>query len=103
MKIAEWAYALEVAWDEQGFLGRIRMGRFDRTAGECFLQALRTIDLGVCEAINRRFVSLLWYIPLFLLWQRPRIVEAEGEQQALEYDWLSNAIQAAVEEILGIP
>ena len=52
-------------------------------------------------ALPRRVVSLLWYIPAFLGWQRDRVAEAEGDLDAL--DRAEVEIRNELERILGVP
>jgi hypothetical protein len=53
------------------------------------------------ESINRRIVSLLWYMPLFMAWQKDRVQEAGGDAAGLER--AANEVQSIVERVLGIP
>lgn len=91
---------LETAWsDEYGFLFQLRRGKFDPAKAEELLSVLRKIDLSESEPIDRRVVSLVWYLPLFIGWQRERVdlrdVAAVAKVQTL--------VTNEVERLLGVP
>jgi hypothetical protein len=91
---------LEHEYDqEEGFLGLLRGGHFDSIALDRFLRLLRSIDVPAGSSIDRRLVALLWYVPLFMQWQRRRLDAAE--QQALEE--AINKVTSQLERILGVP
>lgn len=93
---------LEVEWEQpNGFLGGLRNGRFDPVKFERFEQLLRSIDRHQGEVINRRLVSLLWYVPTFMSWQRPRVEEEGGIIE--ELDSAITKTENLLEEILGVP
>jgi hypothetical protein len=93
---------LEREWDfDTGFFGRLRNGSIDSASLHRLLRALEIVDLGTTATVDRRLVSLLWYMPFFLWWQRERILESGGDVQ--ELDLATNQIHAQVERILGVP
>jgi len=93
---------LEQEWDfEDGFLGRLRCGEFEVAGLHRLLAVLETISLNDSEDINRRLVSLLWYMPLFMEWQKERVQEEGGDRLALEN--AINQVQTQVERLLGVP
>jgi|SRR5712671_2880040 len=100
---AKWTSFLEREWSKpQGFLGRAREGQFDPEDGKRFVVGLKAIRLPAeSKVMDRHLVSLLWYIPLFLSWQRDRIIENGGD--AASFEKVSNEVQTLVEEILGVP
>ena len=99
MKCADSVNALEAAWsDEHGFLFQLRMGNFSTSNGERFLAVLREIEPGE-EAIPKRVVSLLWYLPVFMTWQQQRIDTATVP----EFEKLHTALVTELERILGVP
>lgn len=75
--------ALEGAWGIDGFLGAVREGRYDQAKGEDFLRLLGCIQLPDDAFIPGRLVALLWYLPSFLEWQKPRVEEKGGDLVAL--------------------
>ena len=93
---------LESEWSKpDGFLGRAREGLFDPRQGDEFVGNLQNIRLQDGDMIDRRLVSLIWYIPTFLFWQKERISENGGDAPAFEQ--FSNRVQEIVQEILGVP
>jgi hypothetical protein len=93
---------LEREWDfDTGFFGRLRQGWFDRGSLSRLIRVLEVIDLRDNSTVSRRVVSLLWYMPLFMVWQRERVQEAGADGP--ELDKATNQVQQLVEQILGIP
>jgi hypothetical protein len=93
---------LEREWDlEQGFLGRLRMGELDVDRFSRLKQVLESIDSKDDSLMNRRVISLLWYMPLFMSWQRDNFLNDEKKMQFL--DRAVNEVTSALENILGIP
>lgn len=92
---------LETEWDlDNGFFGVLRSGIFSNEKYQRLLGLLRAVEIDG-EFINRRLVSLLWYIPLFMSWQKERVLEADGDVQELES--AINAISSILESKLGVP
>lgn len=93
---------LEREWDfDSGFFGRLRRGDCDRTSLNRLIRTLDLIDPQGDTTINRRVVSLLWYMPIFMGWQVERVQEAGGD--VAELDKATNQVQNLVEKILGVP
>jgi hypothetical protein len=93
---------LESEWEQpDGFLGRLREGKFDTAGFERFERLLRSIERHQGGVINRRLVSLLWYAPTFMSWQRERVAEQGGSIEELEV--AITKTHNLVEEILGVP
>ena len=91
---------LESTWDiDSGFFGKLRKGKFDKDLYNEFMQFLRRISFEE-ELVSSRAVSLLWYIPLFMEWQKERVIETIDIK---EYKILKTAIENELERILGIP
>jgi hypothetical protein len=91
---------LEAAYDlEDGFLGLLRGGHFDRVARDRFLRLLETIDLAPTAPINRRLVGLLWYAPMFMQWQLERLDDEEQSALLAAIDQVTSQL----ERILGVP
>lgn len=89
-------------WDlEEGFLGGVRLRKYDPERLERLAAVLKGIDAGDGDNIDRELVRLLWFIPLFLEWQKPSFQES-GKDPLL----LDSAIHRVVNElyrILGVP
>ncbi len=91
--------ALEHEYDRAaGFLGRLRSGEFDAVGGERLVALLRALDLPE-GPVNRRVVQLLWMMPIFIEWQKPRVSQDHGA--ALEQ--IQNDVVTALEGVLGAP
>lgn len=92
--------ALEAEYDfDAGFLGLLRGGHFDTRARDRFLRLLESIDLGSSDVVNRRLISLLWYLPEFLRWQSDRL----GDEEIGQLHDTLNQVMSQLERILGIP
>ncbi len=92
---------LESTWEvDTGFFYKLRQGIFDRKLYNEFLILLKTIDFEDEEMIVSRVVSLLWYIPLFMEWQKERVVKTINLG---EYNILKQNIENELERILGVP
>lgn len=93
---------LEKEWDlEAGFLGNLRQGIFSTEKLERLLNTLQTIELSDLKQLDRRFVSLTWYIPVFMIWQREDFVKQNKD--IFELDLAINKVEGQLEIILGIP
>jgi hypothetical protein len=98
----DWIKILEAAWAEpDGFLYKVRQGQYDPNKGQEFLAGLSKIRLPDDEPFERRLVSLLWYIPSFLGWQKQRIIEKGGD--VADYEQMSAQAMNIIEEALGVP
>ncbi|MGI8542653.1 MAG: hypothetical protein ACR2MD_04155 [Aridibacter sp.] len=102
VKVEETIKKLESYWNiDDGLFYELRYkGILDIEKSEKFVQLLESIEISG-EQINRRLVSLLWYLPLFLTWQKERISEQGGEIGEIE-DW-TNEIISILEKKLGVP
>lgn len=86
---------------EEGFLWKLRQGRFIEEECRSFLDKLASLTCADDECIPRRLVSLLWYIPLFMEWQTERVLECGSNQ--FDYSKAVTSIRNEVERILGVP
>lgn len=97
----EFISQLESTWDvDSGFFGKLRQGIFDKELYNEFIQLLRIFSFEDEELISSRIVSLLWYIPLFMEWQKERVQKTISID---EYNILKTTIENELERILGIP
>ena len=72
---------LDASWEiGVGFLGKLRDGRFDDKLYENFMRLLENINFEG-DTVPKRAVSLLWYIPLFMEWQKAYINANKRIQQ----------------------
>ncbi|RKH46255.1 hypothetical protein D7Y23_24230 [Corallococcus sp. AB050B] len=91
---------LDAAWsDEDGFLVQLRMGNFDSSKADALLTILKRMELGGSDPLSRRVVSLLWYLPLFMSWQRER-VEPKSLSELAKFE---ARVTNEVERLFGVP
>jgi hypothetical protein len=93
--------AIEAAWEPDGVMWKLRQGEVDTAKIEALLCLLEAIQVGEDDLLPRRFVSFVWYLPIFFEWQRERVAERGADIQA--YQVLSNRAVAAVQRLLGVP
>ncbi|AFE03524.1 hypothetical protein COCOR_00497 [Corallococcus coralloides DSM 2259] len=100
MRMSQAQVELEAAWsDEDGFLVQLRMGNFDSAKAGALLTMLKRMDLGEGGPLERRVVSLLWYLPLFMSWQHERVEPKHLSELAKVEARVTNE----VERLLGVP
>lgn len=89
-------------WDiEDGFLGAVRYRNYYPDRLERLINVLKETTIQDEIYVERELVRLLWFIPLFLEWQKPSFQEA-GQDSII----LNSAINRVLEElyrILGVP
>ena len=81
-----------------GFLGRLRSGDFDAIAAQRLLRVLGSLDLGD-GPVDRRLVQLLWYMPIFMVWQKDRLSNAD----AAATEEVLNEVMSILERVIGVP
>jgi hypothetical protein len=79
----------------------LRRGEFDEAGFSRLIGTLEHIDLQDSTSVDRRVVSLLWYIPIFMGWQIERVQESGVSVE--DFDKAINQVQNLLEGILGIP
>jgi hypothetical protein len=92
---------LEAEWGSDGFLGQLRLGKFTSEGAARFLLLLREIDIDEQVAVPKRALSLLWYLPSFLAWQRERVEEKGGDMNVYAH-FLTDVLNT-LEDVLGVP
>jgi hypothetical protein len=93
---------LESDWSkDQGFFWRIRQGQFHPAEFARVLQNISSVSFDEDAQLPRRIVSLLWYIPVFMEWQRERVSERGGDSVA--YEKAITAMTNEIERLLGVP
>lgn len=101
MKMNEITESIEASWGCDGLFGRIREGIFNSDLANLFLTTIKELDFENDELLPKRLISMLWYLPIFLEWQRERVrVNSDNIE---EYEAFVTNIQNALEDILGIP
>ena len=91
---------LEESWGLDGCLWALRDGNWNRAGAHELLELLRGVAVSGNEALPRRFVSLTWYLPIFLEWQLPRLSDPA---EAAELTALVTAVRNELERLLGVP
>ena len=91
---------LEVLWS--GPLFRLRAGELSAADVDEVLSVIRAVGVGDADqVVDRRLVSLLWYLPLFVGWQSERVSERGGD--SVLFARLLDGVTTEVERILGVP
>ncbi|MFZ6735853.1 hypothetical protein ACO0LG_28295 [Undibacterium sp. Ji42W] len=101
MNIEQMTEFLEKAWDDGGVLALIRVGRFDVSEGEAFIHVLKNMHVDDHALLPKRFVSLTWYLPSFLEWQKRRVEEVTGGLAS--YEIFIVEVCSILEGVLGVP
>jgi hypothetical protein len=93
---------LERFWDpDGGVFARLREGVLDGGGLESVASRLEAIEVSEDADFPRRFVSLVWFIPIFFEWQRERVQEQGGDMR--DFARLQNRLTGAVQRLLGVP
>ncbi len=101
MKMNEIINQLEKEWDiPDGFFGGLREGVYHVERYDNVINLLRSIEIQG-DQINRRLVTLLWFIPRFMSWQDERVLEQGGDVTQLAK--ATNEIESILFEKLGMP
>ncbi len=66
---------LNFHWKE-GFLRELRRGKFDRELAADFLEVLRAVPKLSEDGFDKEYMYILWLMPLYLEWQRQKLVDA---------------------------
>jgi hypothetical protein len=92
---------LEATWDKGGLFDHLRAGLFNQSEAADFTLLLRSIRIDGEEMVPTRFLSLIWYIPSFLDWQRTRVAEKGGDVEG--YAHFITEVINILEEVIGVP
>ena len=93
---------LERFWDpDGGVFSKLREGVLDAGGLEKVASRLEAIEVPEDADLPRRFVSLIWFIPIFFEWQRERVQEQGGDMQ--DFARLQNRLTGVVQGLLGVP
>lgn len=102
MSVEEQIEMIERAWSEpDGFLFLAHIGRFTPEGAATFLADLERIDVPSGDTVDRRLVSLLWFIPTLLEWNRH--ANATTAERAAAYDRISSVVVDRLFVLLGVP
>ncbi|MFN8418890.1 MAG: hypothetical protein U0528_06565 [Anaerolineae bacterium] len=105
MDIATAIQKLEVEWEMvegEGFFGQLKYGYFfDEDGFQRVQKILNSVEIPEGELLDKRFVEVTWFIPIFLLWQRPAWVQDRKDTEPLDraIDYFSGRLTT----ILGLP
>ncbi|MVM37925.1 hypothetical protein GO730_10495 [Spirosoma sp. HMF3257] len=94
---------LDQHWNELGFFGSLRVRELKFDLGQEVLAILSKVDFAEIDHIPKKYVRLLWFIPLFMEWQGQRLPEYAEKSVIHEYTVLQNGISTEIERILGVP
>ena len=87
------------SWDEDGFLGKLREGNFNKEKFNELYAALRNIHFDETEEIDREIIRLIWFIPIFMNRLKRNFPHIPSE----EYDSFTGRIEDALGVIIGYP
>lgn len=93
---------LETQWDEGGFLDALRRGAFDERSSIEFIDSLKSASISNEDFVPKRLLSLTWYLPIFLIWQKERVSEISGIDIS-RYERFVTQVESVLEEVLGVP
>ena len=102
MNVAQAVRLIEKEWGQpEGALGMLRTGVLDTVGLGRLLRILQAIEIGDESQVDRRFVAVVWYMPIFVSWQKGRVLENGGNSEI--FDFYENRIHDAVVDLLGYP
>jgi hypothetical protein len=102
MGLEDYIPGIEAEWEpETGFFWRTRQGDFQREDFERTLKKLAAVQTATEQSVPARFVSIVWYIPIFMECQTDRVLE--GGVNPDEYGRATVKLTNQVERILGVP
>lgn len=90
---------VEESWDENGFLGQLRSGLFNRNAYNTLCNELLKLQRVDFDVFEKEFIRVVWFIPIFMGRQRMYIKDIPLD----EYDNLRENLEELIAGILGYP
>lgn len=87
------------SWDENGFLGKLKDGIFDRTAYNTLRDALLRLKTIEYDYFEKDFVANVWFIPTFMGRQQEYIEDISSNQ----FNILKEELEELIADILGYP
>lgn len=102
MNVDNYINKLEKEWDDYGFLAELRSGHFNKEKSADFIGMISTLQLDQNDLVPKRLLSLMWFLPLFLEWQRERIKD-NCDEKSVEYARFIDEVHNILQEILGVP
>ena len=102
MDIEDCIPGIEAEWEvETGFFWLTRQGDFRKDDFERTLGKLAAVPSMTEQSVPARLVSVVWYIPIFMEWQKDRVRESGADPA--EYERATTQLTNEVERILGVP
>ena len=102
MNIADSIRLIENEYDlETGAIGKLRGLEYDKEGFERLIAILKEIEIDDDLKIDKRFVSLVWYIPIFMIWQARAIENDSSAANEINND--SEKIAHILFELIGYP
>jgi hypothetical protein len=102
MSLEDYIPGIEAEWEpETGFFWRTRQCDFQKEDFERTLGKLAAVQSMTEQSIPARFVSVVWFIPIFMEWQTHRVRECGVNPD--EYERATNKLTNEVQRILGVP
>jgi hypothetical protein len=87
------------SWGEDGFLGKLREGIFNKEQFNELYAALRSLKFDEEEVIDRETIRLIWFIPIYM----NRLKRYFPHIPSQEYDDMTGKIEDALGVIIGYP
>jgi len=86
-------------WD--GPLDVVRSGTFNAENSKLIRDVLSSIRIPKIDPLPRKFVSEIWYLPIFLERNKPKVQTVNSAEVAAEYDDLCSWVFNKVNELIG--
>lgn len=99
MTPSEFVPIAERYWDD--LFTAIRGGNFDSNSADQFCEDLDQVQVGLDSMIDRDFVRLVWFLPIFLESQINRV--REKGHDGVCYDSFINKVTNILHRLLGVP
>ena len=93
---------LESLWGDGLFFDNVRRGKFLDREGEDLIDVIKSLTIEEDDLVPKRLVSLLWYVPIFLEWQKGRVREINPARSSAYDHFVTNVINQ-MEKALGVP
>lgn len=87
------------SWGEEGFLGKLREGFFDKTSYNTLCETFLKLQSKDFDVFDKEFVSVVWFIPIFMGRQKEYI----NDISSVEYERLKENIEELIAGIFGYP
>ncbi|RVU01316.1 hypothetical protein EOD41_04955 [Mucilaginibacter limnophilus] len=99
MKNDMYIKVIDESWGENGFLGKLRDGVFDRNLFNELYASILKLHYKEGEIIPRNVIGILWFIPTFMYRQKEYLNDTDKNA----FDEMREHIEDAIAGILGYP